>query len=114
MSELRGLVWDAVDFDKKTRSFVPITDDEKIRAIGKEISPIYHVTQDDAPTLIIHGDADKLVPIQQAESIVARFKEVGVPAELVVRKGAGHGWPTLLQDISTLANWFDRHLKAKK
>ena len=35
--------------------------------IGRRISPINHVTPDDPPTLIIHGDADKLVPIQQAE-----------------------------------------------
>ena len=42
--------------------------------------------------MILHGDADKLVPIQQAEIFLARMKEVGATGELVVRKGAGHGW----------------------
>ena len=37
--------------------------------IGQAISPITHVTADDPPTLIIHGDKDFLVPIQQAESM---------------------------------------------
>ena len=50
------------------------------------------VSADDAPTLIVHGDKDKLVPIQQAEVMVARLKKAGVAAELVVKKGGGHGW----------------------
>src|SRR5260370_1061145 len=105
--------FDFHELDKKTRSFMPVTDEDKILAIGKDISPIYHVTKDDPPTLIIHGDADKLVPIQQAETIIAKFKDVGVPAELVVRKGAGHGWVTLLKDINIFADWFDKHLQKK-
>jgi acetyl esterase/lipase len=100
------------EFDKQTRSFVPITDEEKFKEIGRHISPINHVSKDDPPTLILHGDADKLVPIQQAEILIAKLKEAGVPAELAVKKGAGHGWPNLLQDVRTFADWFDRHLRA--
>src|SRR5256712_10291836 len=33
--------------------------------LGKEISPIYYVTSNMPPTLIIHGDSDKLVPLYQ-------------------------------------------------
>ena len=53
--------------DEKTKTFERITDEAKRREIGRQISPITHVSDDDPPTLIIHGDADKLVPIQQAE-----------------------------------------------
>ena len=35
----------------------------------------------------------------------------GVPAELVVKPGAGHGWLTLPLDMSTIADWFDKYLK---
>ena len=103
--------FDFQEFDPKLRAFVLITDEEKRREIGRKISPINHVSSDDPPTLIIHGDADKLVPIQQAETIIAKLKEAGVPAELVVKKGAGHGWSDLLKDIPTFADWFDKHLK---
>ena len=72
----------------------------RIRRSAARISPITHVTPTIPPTLIIHGDADKLVPIQQAELIVAKLKEAGVPAELVVKKGAGHGWPGMDKDMS--------------
>ena len=51
------------------------------------------------------------MPIQQAETIIAKLKEAGVPAELVVKKGVGHGWPDLLKDIPTFADWFDKYLK---
>jgi len=91
--------------------FMPITDDVKRKEIGKAISPVYHVTKDSAPSLIIHGDADTLVPIQQAELIIAKFKENKVACELVVKKGAGHGWAGLDKDIKTLADWFDVYTK---
>jgi acetyl esterase/lipase len=105
--------FDFHEFDKNTRAFVAITDEARILEIGRQISPIYHVTSDDAPALIIHGDADKLVPIQQAESIVAKLKEAGVPAELVVRPGAGHGWKDQAKDVPLMVDWFDRHLKSE-
>jgi dipeptidyl aminopeptidase/acylaminoacyl peptidase len=90
---------------------VPVTDEAKILEIGRQISPINHVTADDPPTLIIHGDNDKLVPIQQSEEFVAKMKAAGVPAELVVKKGAGHGWAELSKDMPTIVDWFDKYLK---
>jgi acetyl esterase/lipase len=98
--------------DAKTKTFERITDEKKIVEIAKAISPITHVTADDPPTLIIHGDKDFLVPIQQAETMIAKLKEVGVPAELVVRKDAGHGWKDLPNDLSIFADWYDKHLKS--
>ncbi|HEY1860941.1 MAG TPA: alpha/beta hydrolase [Gemmataceae bacterium] len=105
--------FDFKEFDNKKKCFVSITDEDKIVELGKKVSPIYHVTADSAPTLIIHGDADKLVPIQQAESIVEKLKAEKVPAELVVKKGAAHGWPDLAKDLSAFADWFDKHLAKK-
>ena len=93
---------------------MPITDEGKILEIGRQICPVYHVSPDDPPTLIIHGDADKLVPIQQAELIVEKLKAAGVETKLVVKKGAGHGWPDWHKDMAIIADWFDAHLKAKK
>ncbi len=42
---------------------------------------------------------------------MAKLKEVGVPAELLVRQGKAHGWPNILQDLPILADWFGKHLK---
>lgn len=99
-------------FDPATKRFERITDEMKRQEIGKQISPFYHATADDPPTLIIHGDADKLVPIQQAELIIDKLKEAGVSAELVVKAGAVHGGPQFADSFQVIADWFDRHLAA--
>ena len=103
--------FDFHELDSRNNKFVPVTDEAKIVELGRSISPINHVSADDVPTLIIHGDADKLVPIQQAEIIVEKLKGVGVEAKLVVKPGAGHGWPGMDKDLATFADWFDAHLK---
>jgi acetyl esterase/lipase len=104
--------FDFRELDPKINAFVAVVDEAKIKEIGKQISPVYQVTPDDAPSLIIHGDADKLVPIQQAELIVAKLEEAKVPAKLVVKPGAAHGWAGIDKDVSTLVDWFDEYLKA--
>jgi len=104
----------AVDFqifDRDEGLFHRVTDEKKVQDLLREISPITHISRDDPPTLIIHGDKDPLVPLQQSERMVAKLKEAGVPAELIVKKDCGHGWLTILKDTETLADWFDRYLK---
>ncbi|HEX4609672.1 MAG TPA: alpha/beta hydrolase [Urbifossiella sp.] len=103
--------FDFVEFDNESRSFVRVTDAARRTAIGKQISPAYHATKESAPALIIHGDADKLVPIQQAEVMVAAYKTAGATAELVVKPGAAHGWAGIEKDITKFVDWFDTHLK---
>jgi acetyl esterase/lipase len=102
------------EYDVKKALYVAITDEMKQREIARKISPITYVSASSAPARIFHGDKDKLVPIQQAESMVAKLKEAGVPAELVVRKGADHVWPTLFLDFILCADWFDKHLAKPK
>jgi acetyl esterase/lipase len=84
------------------------------QALGREISPIYFVHSNMAPILIIHGDADKLVPIYQSQTFVKRCEAVGSPAKLVVREGKLHGWPDMGKDMEQFADWFDEHLRGMK
>ena len=87
---------------------------EERQKLGREISPVYFITSNTPPTLIIHGDADKLVPVQQAEAFVNRAREAGVLAKLVVKEGQAHGWPKMEEDFPLLADWFDQHLRGIK
>ena len=59
---------DVRELDPKTQRLERTTDEKKQLELAAKISPITHVSADDPPTLIVHGDADKLVPIQQAEA----------------------------------------------
>jgi acetyl esterase/lipase len=83
--------------------------------LARELSPINYVTDKLPPTLIIHGDQDEAVPLQQSESFIAKARQAGAPQlELIVRHGKGHGWGDFWrseEDILTFANWFDRFLK---
>ena len=96
-------------------AFGPRADDaEERKKLGHEISPIYFVTSNMPPTLIIHGDADKLVPIQQAETFLERAKEDGVKTKLVVKKGEAHGWKDWISDFALFTDWFDENLRGIK
>lgn len=58
---------------------------------ARRASPLSYVSRDDAPILIVHGDADPLVPLVQSETFLTALKHVGVDASLYVVKGGGHG-----------------------
>lgn len=105
--------FDFQELDPNLRAFVTITDRDRRLAIGKEMSPLYHVSAEDPPTLIIHGTADLTVPLQQSKLIMEKFKEANVPCELVVKPGKAHGWLDIGLDFVTLADWFDKHLAKK-
>lgn len=59
--------------------------------LARSVSPLYHVSKDDPPFLILHGDKDPQVPLEQSQRLHAKLKETGVASELVVLPGAGHG-----------------------
>jgi len=83
---------------------------EEWKVLGRELSPIYHITPQMPPTLIVHGDADTLVPLDQSQRFAAEASKQGAVVQLEVRPGKGHGWPTMILDILKFADWFDQHL----
>jgi acetyl esterase/lipase len=93
--------------------FVKVSDEEQ-KEIAREVSPIYWVTEKAPPTLIIHGDADKVVPIEQSQRLIEKLKEAEVPAKLEVREGKAHGWPHPEPDVALMLDWFHQHLAAKQ
>ncbi len=88
----------------------PAADRDKIAA---RISPIMGNLKDVPPTLIVHGTADLLVPIQQSERYVSALKAAGRTAQLEVRPGKGHGWPGMEAELGLFLTWFAKHLPAK-
>ncbi|WP_165224036.1 alpha/beta hydrolase [Aquisphaera insulae] len=106
--------FDFQETDPVSHKFVPITDRPRRVEIMKQISPANHASSDDPPVLIHHGDADKLVPIQQSEEVVAKLKAAGVEAVLVPHKDAQHGWQGMDKDLAAFADWFDAHLRKGK
>lgn len=81
-----------------------------------DVSPILHVSKDDPPTLLIHGDKDELVPIAHSENLQAVLKEQEVTHELMVVPGAGHGFAGAdqVKVVDALIGWFEKHLAERK
>ena len=107
-------VFDFSEFNPKTNSFELITDETKRQEIGRDISPISHVAKDNPPTLLIHGDKDVIVPLQQSEMMAARLKEAGVPSELIIGKNRIHNALIVHEQRPKLLEWFDRYLGKKE
>lgn len=83
------------------------------KIIGRDMSPIYHVSTNLPPVFILHGDADTLVPIEQSEWFVERARAAGRTIQLINRPGKKHGWLMMLWDTRLFADWFDRHMPPK-
>ncbi len=92
-----------------TDMFGTITD---LPAQLREVSPLYFTTPDDPPLLLLHGDADKTVPLQQSEILKAKYEETGLKVKLIVQPGGVHsGWEGLEKNYVDVADWFDTYLK---
>lgn len=79
--------------------------------LGRAMSSIYHISRATAPTLIVHGDADPIVPLYQAERYVEVAESYGVPVKLIVKKGGKHNWPNRDQDEVVFLDWFNQQLR---
>lgn len=78
----------------------------------KEISPIEFVSKSSPPLLLIHGDADTTVPLQQSKIMKAKYDELGLTVKLVVQPGGGHSsWPGIMDQYPIVWDWFQTHLK---
>jgi dipeptidyl aminopeptidase/acylaminoacyl peptidase len=84
---------------------------ENLEVQLRSISPIEQISEDDPPVLLIHGDVDKTVPLQQSEIFLEKYRASGKLVELIVRKGGGHTyWDGILDDYLAVWKWFDRDL----
>ena len=82
-------------------------------------SPVSHVSADDPPVLLIHGDADEVVPYKNAEVMQAALEKAGVPVDLLRVPGAGHGptFPGAVNPpdyVGAMIEWFDRYLPPRR
>ena len=77
-------------------------------------SPIQHVSSDDAPMLLIHGDKDQVIPFEQSEKMEAALRQAQVQTKLIRVPGAGHAFgqqPEYPDFTGEMVRWFDRYLR---
>ena len=64
---------------------------EQVSELAKKASPVYQVDANDPPILIVHGDQDNQVPINQSLELMAAYKKAFLYHQLEIIPGAGHG-----------------------
>ena len=80
--------------------------------VARAASPVTYVTANDPPVLTVHGDADRVVPYDQAGRLDRALRRVGVPSYFITVRGAGHGdFPTAADDRVRM--FFDRYLRGQ-
>jgi acetyl esterase/lipase len=85
------------------------------RSEGSAYSPIIHVSADDPPTLLVHGDADGLVDVSNSHEMYAALQEHGVTSKVIIIPGADHGFRGEDATLATTAmvGWFVDHLGSR-
>ncbi|HTF88792.1 MAG TPA: alpha/beta hydrolase [Planctomycetota bacterium] len=92
--------------------FDPKGPKSELEAQAKKLSPISFVTAKFPATLIVHGDEDKIVPLQQAKAMDQALAKAGVPHKLEVISGGGHDEKTFEAGVVKSLQWFkDKLLK---
>jgi acetyl esterase/lipase len=84
-----------------------------------EASPITYFTPDDSPFLLIHGDADEIVPFEEGKFMEAALKKAGISVKFIPVPGGRHGRNFELPStdarlpmyVDEAAQWFDKYLR---
>ena len=61
------------------------------RELAQQANPVTYISKDDPPFLVVHGDADRNVPIAQSVMLVDALRAAGVPVTFYAVAGGGHG-----------------------
>ena len=85
---------------------------EKDKAKAIAASPIHYVSKDDPPFLIVHGEADRVVPAEQSQRFYEELRKAGVNATLKILPQVGHQ-AVLMDAVKDAEVFFDATLKKR-
>jgi len=94
-------------------------DEKEKPELYKQASPIMHVSKDDPPLLLVHGDQDDLVPFDQSVEMAKAYRSLELKVEFIPVKNAGHDfeqvgpnpiWPPINEIHQRTISFFKRYL----
>ncbi len=83
----------------------------KVPAIAKRASPVAYISPKNPPFLIMHGDKDGVVPIEQSNEFYEKLKKNGVDAKFIVVKGGAHNFVST-ETLTEVLRFFDSKLRS--
>ncbi len=91
---------------------------EEAPELYKKASPIYYLTKDDPPTLILHGTLDQTVPIEQSDALAQKLKKLGITYTYDRLKGWPHTMdvaePVFKRCVFFIDEFLDEHVPLPK
>ena len=84
---------------------------EDVPALARLASPVFHVDRNDPPLLLLHGDQDPQMPVNQSLEMCGAYKKVNAHVQLEVVHGAVHGGPMFYdaERMSVVKKFLRRH-----
>jgi dipeptidyl aminopeptidase/acylaminoacyl peptidase len=112
VSDLFGLAEETHRFEAHyLDTIVGTLPDQYARYVDR--SPLSVADRIQRPLLILQGDKDEVVPLNQSESIRDKLKARGVEVEMKVYEGEGHGWQklsTVTDELERVGKFLRRHV----
>ncbi|HNW93138.1 MAG TPA: alpha/beta fold hydrolase, partial [bacterium] len=89
------------------------TTQEEALALFKERSPLFHAEQMACPVLMIHGDNDQVVKIEQSQALLRTLQAANRTAELLTIPGAAHAFGDDYENPGKerMLQFLDQHLQ---
>jgi acetyl esterase/lipase len=86
---------------------------EENEAVARLASPVFQLDPSDPPLLLLHGDQDPQMPINQSHELEGAYDDRDLDATLVVVHGAAHGGDAFFDERRTelVAAFLDAHLR---
>ncbi|MDB4500637.1 DUF1080 domain-containing protein [Akkermansiaceae bacterium] len=78
---------------------------------ARQASPVTYISADDPPFLILHGDQDPLVPLEQSTEFDRLLKEAEVSSAFLLREGKGHRFFNSPEEVEAVVNFFKKTLQ---
>ena len=86
---------------------------KEAEALAKLASPVFQVDRNDPPLLLLHGDQDPQMPINQSHELEGAYERAGLEADFIVVHGAAHGGDAFYspENVERVASFLNAGLK---
>lgn len=84
---------------------------ENLPDLAKLASPVFHVDKQDPPLLLLHGDQDPQMPVNQSLELYGAYRKADAPVQLEIVHGAAHGGAAFYDEerMAVVKGFLKRH-----
>jgi acetyl esterase/lipase len=88
----------------------------EVQPAAKLASPVFHVDASDPPLLLLHGDQDRQMPINQSHELEGAYERQGLDVDFIVVHDAGHGGNAFYApaNLRQVIDFLDEQLRPKR